>query len=146
MAYINGQTGNPRGRPRNVNTNYTNVDTELKKQAAKKSKKAFDFLWKAIEAREPWAFQLYFQELVPKADILPLEIDQDHPNKIDAVIAGLLKSIDTLEYVTLQEVCELLNALGNVVNAFSNLKLSEGAIAEELYGSQILKAEKKVVN
>jgi len=136
MSYINGKTGNPRGRPRKTHINCTNVDIELKKEAAKKSKQAFDFLWKAMEAKEPWAFQLYFQELLPKTDILPLEIDQDNPNKIDAITTGIIKAVGTIEYITIDEACKLINALSNLKRTES--KKVEDILTEELRKTQLL--------
>jgi hypothetical protein len=140
MAYKKGQTGNPRGRPRKVYWDATNVETELANATAKEGKVALSLLIQAMEAKESWAFQVFFGELMPKIDLtdkLPLEIDQTNPNKIEAILTGLLNAIGTIEYVTIDEACKLINALSALKHSEMR-KSVDDILTEELHKAQLL--------
>jgi hypothetical protein len=123
MKFVKGKSGNLKGRPKSAYNGGTDSITELKKFVSKNSKRAFKILWKAVEAKESWALQIFFQELVPKLETLPLEIDQDNPDKIEATIAGILKAFAKLETITVDEACKLLGTL-------NHLKFIEGLLKQ----------------
>jgi len=60
--YNKGESGNLKGRP----VEPKEALGKLKKFTDKKSATAYKNLAQAIEASEPWAIQLYFQELLPR--------------------------------------------------------------------------------
>ena len=105
--YNKGTSGNRQGRPAEPKE----ALAKLKKFIDKKSSAAYKQLAKAIEANEPWAMKLVFQEVIPKSDSLCLDIDLDNPDKIGAMVEGILSSLSTCEHLTVSESCQVLSAL-----------------------------------
>jgi hypothetical protein len=105
--YNKGESGNLRGRP----IEPKEALGKLKKFTDKKSATAYKHLSQAIEAKEPWAVELCFQELMPKSDPLHLRIDQNNPDKANAIINAILVAISEREYLTVKESCQLLDTL-----------------------------------
>ena len=105
--YNKGESGNLRGRP----IEPKEALGKLKKFTDKKSATAYKHLSQAIEANEPWAVELCFQELMPKSDPLHLRIDQNNPDKANAIINAILVAISEREYLTVKESCQLLDTL-----------------------------------
>jgi hypothetical protein len=64
--YNKGESGNLRGRP----IEPKEAMAKLRKFTDKKSATAYKHLSQAIEASEPWAIQLYFQELFPRVQLI----------------------------------------------------------------------------
>ena len=67
--YNKGESGNLRGRP----IEPKEAMAKLRKFTDKKSATAYKHLSQAIEAieaSEPWAIQLYFQELLPRVQLI----------------------------------------------------------------------------
>ena len=64
--YNKGESGNLKGRP----IEPREALGKLKKFTDKKSATVYNHLAKAIEASEPWAIQLYFQELLPRGQLI----------------------------------------------------------------------------
>lgn len=105
--YNKGTSGNRQGRPAEPKE----ALAKLKKFIDKKSSTSYKQLAKAIEANEPWAMELVFRELMPKPDSLCLEIDLDNPDKIGAMVEGILSSLSTCKHLTVSESCQVLSAL-----------------------------------
>lgn len=64
--YNKGESGNLKGRPVEPKEDLG----KLKKFTDKKSAKAYKHLAQAIDAKEPWAIKLYFQELLPRVQLI----------------------------------------------------------------------------
>lgn len=105
--YNKGESGNLKGRP----IEPKEALGKLKKFTDKKSAMAYKHLAQAIDRNESWAVELCFQELMPKSDSLHLSIDQNNPDKTDAIINAILAAISEREYLTVKESCQLLNTL-----------------------------------
>ena len=95
MKFEKGKSGNLRGRPKSAYNGSTDAVIELKKLVSRKSKKAFKALWEAVEAKEPWALQIFFQELVCKLEIV--HGHQDNPiEEVEAIKSGILKAVEDI--------------------------------------------------
>ena len=70
MKFKKGKSGNPRGRPKLDSLN-------IKDMAARDSVKAYKLLWKSVQAREPWAMDIFFRHFVTE-DIVISNDNQDH--------------------------------------------------------------------
>ena len=105
--YNKGESGNLRGRP----IEPKEAMAKLRKFTDKKSATAYKHLSQAIDRNESWAVELCFQELMPKSDPLYLRIDQNNPDKPEAIINAILAAISEREYLTIKESCQLLDTL-----------------------------------
>ncbi|GEM_PF-2653138 len=105
--YNKGESGNLKGRP----IESKEALGKLRKFTEKRSATAYKHLANAIEANEPWAVELCFQKLMPKSDPLYLSIDQNNPDKANAIINAILAAISEREYFTVKESCQLLDSL-----------------------------------
>ena len=63
MKFKKGKSGNPRGRPKLDNLN-------IKEMAARDSVKAYKLLWKSVQAREPWAMDIFFRYFVTEEMVI----------------------------------------------------------------------------
>ena len=70
MKFTKGKSGNPKGRPKTT-------DTSIRELVSRDSIKAYKLLWKAMQANESWAIEIFFRELVSKSESLPIEIDSN---------------------------------------------------------------------
>ena len=105
--YNKGESGNLKGRP----VEPKEAMAKLRKFTDKKSATAYKHLSQAIDRNESWAVELCFQELMPKSDPLHLRIDQNNPDKPEAIINAILAAISEREYLTIKESCQLLDTL-----------------------------------
>ena len=60
MQFIKGQSGNLKGRPKNIKK-------KLEEVILNDRFKAYKFVQKAMKNQEPWAYELYFKALLPAA-------------------------------------------------------------------------------
>lgn len=60
MQFVKGRSGNIKGRPKIT-------DKSLSEAVLKDRLKAYKFVQKAMKQGEPWAYELYFQALLPGA-------------------------------------------------------------------------------
>ena len=58
MQFIKGQSGNVKGKPKNIKKN-------LEEAILSDRFKAYKFVQKAMKEGEPWAYELYFKALLP---------------------------------------------------------------------------------
>lgn len=117
--YNKGESGNLKGRP----VEPKEAMAKLRKFTDKKSTTAYKHLSQAIEANEPWAVELCFQELMPKSDPLHLSIDQNNPDKANAIINAILVAISEREYLTVKESCQLLETLVHLQDSMVGISL-----------------------
>ena len=57
-----GTSGNSNGRPKVTNAN-------IRELASRDSTKAYKLLWKAVQASEPWAMDIFFREFLSKEEV-----------------------------------------------------------------------------
>jgi Family of unknown function (DUF5681) len=69
MKFTKGKSGNPKGRPKTT-------DTSIRELVSRDSIKAYKLLWKAMQANESWAIEIFFRELVSKSESF-IEIDSN---------------------------------------------------------------------
>ena len=117
--YNKGTSGNLQGRP----SEPKEALAKLKKFTEKRSAAAYKHLSNAIEANEPWAIELVFQELIPNSDNLRLEIDLNNPDKIGAMIDAILLSLSKREHLTVNQSCQVLNSLAYLRKAELDIHL-----------------------
>lgn len=60
MQFIKGQSGNLKGKPKNIKKN-------LEEAILSDRFKAYKFVQKAMKEGESWAYELYFKSLLPDA-------------------------------------------------------------------------------
>lgn len=58
MQFVKGQSGNVKGKPKNIKKN-------LEEAILSDRFKAYKFVQKAMKEGEPWAYELYFKALLP---------------------------------------------------------------------------------
>jgi len=117
--YNKGISGNKQGRP----VEPKEALAKLKKFTDKRSPAAYKNLSKALEANEPWAIELVFQELIPNSDSLRLDIDLNNPDKIGAMIDAILSSLSKREHLTVSQSCQVLNSLAYLRKAELDIHL-----------------------
>jgi len=105
--YNKGTSGNLQGRPAEP----TEALAKLKKFADKRSSASYKHLSKAIEANEPWAIELVFQELLPNSDSLCVDVDLDNPDKVGSMIDAILSGLSKRKHLTVSQSCQVLSSL-----------------------------------
>lgn len=119
-----GQSGNPAGRPIGAFSPLRKQLVELRKLAANDISDMYNNLKEAaIKNREPWAYQIYFKELVsiPKEWLSEINTDNLHKvikdtKDIDHCISGLIQEIVSADNLSTQEAIDLLKVLNSIKN------------------------------
>jgi hypothetical protein len=115
-TWVKGKSGNPNGRPKGKYNENTIAFMSLKTLAAKNAHKAFDLLWRAMEANEGWAHQIYFRELYA----LPRDYDdkkvqiEDKTTDIDGQIKVLTDILPEFDEVTHHDSLNRLKVLTTI--------------------------------
>jgi hypothetical protein len=117
--YNKGTSGNLQGRP----SEPKEALAKLKKFTDKRSPAAYKNLSKALEANEPWAIELVFQELIPNSDSLRLDIDLNNPDKVRAMIDAILSGLSKREHLTVSQSCQVLKSLAYLRKAELDIHL-----------------------
>lgn len=124
-TFMKGVCTNPNGRKKGLTSEATKNFLKIRTMAAEKYPEAFKILWEAVQAKEPWAHQLFFKELAPKR----LRHESVMLDVSDKTREGQLKSLSealtAFDQVTQDEIIERLRALAAV-------KLSEQVDNEEV--------------
>lgn len=99
--FMKGVCTNPKGRPKGTINETTKSKLKMFQLAASDYEKAYKLLWEAMDAKEGWAFNLYFKDLLPKKFHQPtilLNTSADDPNSRVEDIVNKLKEFDEITY------------------------------------------------
>ena len=111
-CFTKGTSGNPSGRPKGSVEDKTAASRALIKGMKFSSiRKSLSILDKALEEGEPWAVELYVQEIIPKSTLLNVKIDKCNPNKQDAIIEAIYDGLSDVKLLNVKDACLLLNQL-----------------------------------
>ena len=100
--FIKGTCGNPKGRPKGCVNKKTKIKSKLYELASERIDEAFKLLWEAIEAKESWAFNIFFKDLLPKKAQQPTmtinEKATDPAERTEEIVKELGKQFTELTY------------------------------------------------
>lgn len=123
MAFQKGVCPNPNGRPKGALSEHIKKFMKVKALASEKYEDAFKLLWEAMEAKEGWAHQLYFKELVPRRihqhTVFVEAKDDSVESQIDSLRKGLAEFTEHTE-----------ESLIGALKALSGIKANEIATAQ----------------
>lgn len=112
---------NPVGRPKGSMNELKRKSLELRNRALKDIDTAYDTLWQAFEAKEAWAHQIFFKELVPfkkewlnevSVSDIPKEVKSvDDVNHVIAALSATLLQHDSIAVEEVHNIIKTLNAV-----------------------------------
>ena len=124
--FVKGMSGNPDGRAKGSMNDSTKKYYRIKTLAAERYDEAFELLWEAVKAKESWAHQLFFKELVPKTlkheSIILNSMDKSIKGQITTLTEGLVE----FDHVTEEDA---LNRLKTLAAVQLSDKVDEGDVA-----------------
>jgi hypothetical protein len=123
MVFKKGVGGNPNGRPKGALSATTHKYAKIKNLAVDKYEEAFRLLWEAVEAKEAWAHQLFFKEIMPKKVYQETVSIKPTGGSLEEQIASLREGLAQFTEHTEESVI-------NALKAVSSIKTSEN-IAEQ---------------
>lgn len=109
--FIKGVCTNPNGRRKGTLSESTKKFMKIKSLAAEKYEEAFRILWECVEAKEAWAHQLFFKELVPKTLRHESLILNSMDRSVKGQIVTLTEGLAEFECVTQEDVMDRLKTL-----------------------------------
>ena len=109
-----GESGNPNGRPKGSVNATTIKFAKFKALASERYQDAFNILWEAMDAKEGWAHQIFFKELVPKKVHQPTITVEVEDTTADARAQSIIKELPKFIELTHDEAMNELNVLGRV--------------------------------
>lgn len=117
-GFSKGEVTNPNGRPKGAVNESTRQYGRIRNLASEKYEEAFLILWEAVQAKESWAHQLFFKELVPKnihQRTINVALSPELPaNSPDTHISAITEGLSQVKDFTLDEALTTLRTLGNV--------------------------------
>lgn len=121
--WIKGNRANPKGRLKGQYPISTQKFMAVKEIAAQHADKAFKMVWDAMEAKESWAFQIYFKELfhIPRNYGEKTVILEKEERTIDGQIKVITEALPEFDEVTQAESLERLKVLNSIKNPELNL-------------------------
>lgn len=112
--FIKGVSANPYGRPKGGANETTRKYMKIKSLAAEKYHEAFKILWECVEAKESWAHQLFFKELVPKTLRQESLILDAVDRSVKGQIVTLTEGLAEFDHVTQEDVMDRLKTLAAI--------------------------------
>jgi hypothetical protein len=109
-----GVCTNPNGRTKGSMNETTKKYMRIRNLAAEKYQEAFRILWECVEAKEAWAHQLFFKELVPKTLRQESIILDSVDRSIKGQIVTLTEGLAEFDHVTQDDMMERLKTLAAV--------------------------------
>lgn len=135
MAFKKGTSGNKNGRPKGTTSEDTKKFIEIQKLAANDAVKTYELLKTAIEAKEPWAFNIYFNRLytVPKnigEDTVKLNFSEA-ANASD-YLKILLNSLSDFESYTKDDIIAIIKSISNarLIEVIENMKEEDNVFSK----------------
>lgn len=140
-----GVVTNPNGRPKGSMNELKKRSLELRKLASHDVDKAYKIIWEAFEAKEPWAHQIYFKELVPfnkewlseiYTNDIPKELKSiEDINKCMTAIAEKLANVDTMSNDEAHSLVKTLNSIKlseNMTEQTSTIRETRESLMEKI--------------
>lgn len=112
--YKKGISGNPNGRPKGVANEVTKRFSGIMQLASQDAPTAYNILWEAVEAKEPWALQLYFKELLPRKVKEATVLLETKSSKVEDQISSLNDALVKFDVVTEDEIQGRLKTLAAI--------------------------------
>lgn len=109
-----GESGNPNGRPKGSVNATTIKFAKFKTLASEKYEEAFDILWEAMKAKEGWAHQIFFKELVPKKVHQPTIIVEAKDETAEARAQSIIKELPKFIELTHDEAMNEVRVLKSI--------------------------------
>lgn len=109
--FAKGVSGNPQGRKKGSLNKRSAKYANIFNLAGEKSEEAFQLLWEAVQAKEGWAHQLYFKELVPKCLKQKTAFLEPVGTSVNEQIKSLSDALITFDELTEDEILTRLKTL-----------------------------------
>lgn len=113
-GFQKGVVTNPNGRAKGVPTTTTLRALKIKGLAAEKYEEAFRILWEAVEAKESWAHQLFFKEVLPKKFNQPTVFVEKTDNTLEEQIDSLRRGLAEFTEHTEESIIAAMTALNKI--------------------------------
>lgn len=130
-----GISGNPKGKPKGTFSEYKKRFIEIQKLAATDTTLAYNLLREALIAKEPWAFNIYFNRLytVPKnigEDTVKLNFSEA-ANASD-YLKILLNSLSDFESYTKDDIIAIIKSISNarLIEVIENMKEEDNVFSK----------------
>lgn len=138
-----GVCPNPEGRPKGSMNELKRKSLELRQRAFQDIDLAYEVFWEAFQAKESWAHQIYFKELVPFNKEWMAQINtQGIPNKVttvedlNACIAAITEKLLSVDQMSTEEAHNLVKTL-NSIKFTENFGKQKDNVLDKLNDDQV---------
>ena len=144
--FTKGISGNPNGRPKGTLSEKTIQYLRIKNLAAEDYEKAYKILWEAMEAKEGWAHQLYFKELVPKRLHQSTVFVEPSDDTVESQITSLRKGLAEFTEHTEESLLNALKALNSIKSNEVTANQTSSIIETREELGEKIKAMQEIIN
>lgn len=117
-GFKKGEVTNPNGRGKGNKNKTSEKFIDLKKKAAEDYDKAYKLLWTHMEAGEGWAFQIFFNKLVPKKkfeECIRVEVPEYlSSDTVDKYLRRFIEALKNYEEYTVDEWLQVVSVLNRI--------------------------------